>query len=76
MLSLTACPEPGCDAPAEIVDRCAVGSTDGPIEHVRIRCVRRHWFFLPVVTVAEAAGRPRPPARDARPAAGPGRPAR
>jgi len=62
MLSLTVCPEPGCHAPAEIVDRCAMGSTDGPVEHVRIRCVRRHWFFLPAAALAEAAGRSRTPA--------------
>jgi hypothetical protein len=59
MLSLTVCPEPGCAAPAEIVDRSAMESTGGPVEHVRIRCVRRHWFFLPVATVADAAGRTR-----------------
>jgi hypothetical protein len=68
MLSLTVCPEPGCGAPAEIVDRCAMGSTDGPIEHVRIGCVRRHWFFLPAATLAEVAGRSRTPAPDPRPA--------
>jgi hypothetical protein len=48
MLSLTACPEPGCDAPAEIVDRVTLPSTDQPVEHARIRCVRRHWFLLPL----------------------------
>jgi hypothetical protein len=48
MLSLTACPEPDCDAPSEIVERLTVPSTDGPIEHVKIRCLRRHPFFLPV----------------------------
>jgi hypothetical protein len=47
MLDLTACPEPGCQSPAEIIDRCAFGSTDGPIEHVRIRCLYRHTFLLP-----------------------------
>jgi hypothetical protein len=66
MLSLTVCPEPGCVAPAEIVDRFVQGSTDGPIEHVRIRCVRRHWFLLPVAMLADAAGRSRTPARDPR----------
>ena len=48
MLDLTACPEPGCSSPAEIVDRFALRSTDGPIEHVRTRCLNGHHFFLPV----------------------------
>lgn len=44
-LSLTTCP--ACSAPAEISDRFALESSDGPIEHVRVRCVRRHWFAAP-----------------------------
>lgn len=46
MLQLTSCPE--CDAPAEITDRTVLASTDGPIEHVKIRCINRHWFLLPL----------------------------
>jgi hypothetical protein len=23
-------------------------STDGPVEHAKVACVRRHWFLLPV----------------------------
>jgi hypothetical protein len=46
MLELTACPE--CSAPAEITERVTFRSTHGPVEHARVRCVRRHWFFLPV----------------------------
>jgi hypothetical protein len=23
-------------------------STDGPVEHIKVGCVRRHWFLLPV----------------------------
>jgi hypothetical protein len=45
-MDLTRCPE--CWAPAEIVDRDVLHSTDGPIEHARVRCVERHVFFLPV----------------------------
>ncbi|HET8662678.1 MAG TPA: hypothetical protein VFM08_00035 [Nocardioides sp.] len=29
-------------------------STDGPIEHARVRCVRRHHFFLPVADLTSA----------------------
>jgi hypothetical protein len=48
MLDLTACPEPSCSSPAQIFDRSALQSTDGPIEHVRIRCLNWHNFLLPV----------------------------
>lgn len=39
------CPE--CGHAAEVVDRDFLPSTEGPIEHVRVRCVQRHWFFMP-----------------------------
>jgi hypothetical protein len=48
MLCLTACPEPGCTAPAEIVDRLTLPSTDAPTEHAKVRCSQRHWFMLPL----------------------------
>lgn len=40
-----ACPE--CGLPAEVEWRTSVGSTGGPMEHLKIRCVDRHWFLLP-----------------------------
>lgn len=43
-MDATTCPE--CGAPAEITGRDALESTDGPVEHVRVVCVRRHWFLL------------------------------
>jgi hypothetical protein len=42
---LTACPE--CSAPAEVTEVVSLGSTDGPVVPARVRCVRRHWFFMP-----------------------------
>jgi hypothetical protein len=45
-LELVVCPE--CAAPAEIVDRFALPSTDGAVEHVKVQCLGRHWFLLPV----------------------------
>lgn len=39
---LVGCPERG--DPAEVLDRCAMESTGGPIEHVQVRCINRHWF--------------------------------
>ncbi len=49
-MDLTTCPE--CGALAEIRDRHVLQSTDGPIEHARVRCVQRHHFFLPVERLA------------------------
>ncbi len=45
MIDTTTCPE--CGEPAEVQDRAAMASTDGPVEHVKILCVNRHWFLLP-----------------------------
>ncbi|MCX6462853.1 MAG: hypothetical protein NTW05_04570 [Pseudonocardiales bacterium] len=35
---------PRCGAPAEVVDRFDLTSTDGPVGHVRLQCARRHWL--------------------------------
>lgn len=50
MIDITTCPE--CGEPAEVQWRDALESTDGPVEHVKIMCVRRHWFLLPVSMLA------------------------
>ncbi|MEO5653305.1 MAG: hypothetical protein ABIN79_09740 [Marmoricola sp.] len=43
---LVACPE--CGATSEVVNRFTVGSTEGPVEHLRIRCLfGRHNFTMP-----------------------------
>lgn len=49
-MDLTVCPE--CAAVAEIRSRDVLESTDGPVEHAKIRCARRHWFRLPVASLA------------------------
>ena len=41
-LPLVGCPEPGCDAVAEFVDRYPLSSTDGPVVMVRTRCLAKH----------------------------------
>jgi hypothetical protein len=46
MIVTTTCPTCGC--PAEIRDRAVLESTDGPVEHAKVSCVNRHWYFLPV----------------------------
>jgi hypothetical protein len=48
-LDLVVCPE--CAAPAEVVDRYALPSTDGPVEHVKVQCLSRHWFVLPAAAL-------------------------
>ena len=52
---------PACGLPAEILDRFTLGGAPEPVEHVKIACVMRHWFTLPVDMLA--------PARDSTPAA-------
>lgn len=59
-MDTTTCPE--CGAPAEVTDRCVLESTDGPIEHVRVGCVRRHWFLMSAGTLARGRRAPVPSA--------------
>jgi len=42
MSQIVACPEPGCDAAAEIVARWVWPSTDGPLEHTKTYCLLGH----------------------------------
>jgi hypothetical protein len=39
---------PRCGLPAEITDRFTLGGAPGPVEHLKVVCVRRHWHTLPV----------------------------
>jgi hypothetical protein len=72
-MDITTCPE--CGAPAEVTDRDALESTDGPVEHVRVLCVRRHWFLLSTASLergrraAHRSGRLAPSASSAKPSA-------
>ncbi|WP_191298925.1 CBS domain-containing protein [Lentzea cavernae] len=36
---------------SEIQWLAVLDSTDGPVEHAKIFCVNRHWFFLPVAAL-------------------------
>jgi hypothetical protein len=54
-MDYTTCPEEGCGVPAEVVDRRVLESTDGPIEHICVKCVAGHRFFLPVEMLPMAA---------------------
>ena len=40
-----------CGLPAEVEERYTIGSTDGPLESVKIRCPRGHWFNGPIESV-------------------------
>jgi hypothetical protein len=55
-MQFTQCPEPACGAPAEIVDRFVLRSTDGAVEHVKVLCLHGHWFMLPAFLLAAAGG--------------------
>jgi hypothetical protein len=43
-MDLTTCPH--CGSIAEVLDRFVLESTDGALEHARIRCIAGHWFLL------------------------------
>lgn len=58
-MDLTVCPE--CDELAEVQWRAVMESTDGPVEHARVVCVRRHWFLLPVSRLARPRAADRTP---------------
>lgn len=44
-MEIVDCPE--CGIPAEIEESSWLDSTSGPVEHLKIRCLRRHWFLVP-----------------------------
>jgi hypothetical protein len=45
-LELTHCPD--CGLPAEVIGRATLPSTDGPMEHVKTRCITGHWYMTPI----------------------------
>jgi hypothetical protein len=51
MPDLVVCPNPDCDAPAEIVDRWTFPSTHGPVAHVKTVCSNGHSLTPLVETV-------------------------
>jgi hypothetical protein len=44
-LVIIGCPE--CGMPAEVEWFTRLASTGGLVEHLKIRCVQRHWFLTP-----------------------------
>ena len=56
------CPE--CGQPAEVLARTTLTSTDGPIEHIKVRCLLTgRWFFTIDVAHESPAERPAAPVR-------------
>jgi pheromone shutdown protein TraB len=55
MIEFVACPEPGCDAAAEITARWVWSSTDGPLEHVKTSCVNGHHRSLLTASLVSPA---------------------
>jgi hypothetical protein len=70
-MDLTVCPE--CNELAEVQWRAVMESTDGPVEHAKVVCVRRHWFLLPVSHLVRPAPSTTPQSRPAGLASNPGR---
>ena len=46
-------PCPQCGAPAEITERFWLDSTDGPIQHLKIGCLSKHWL-IPLAEMVKA----------------------
>jgi hypothetical protein len=61
-------PCPQCGAPAQITERFWLGSTAGPVEHLKTGCVNHHWLTPLAETVASAQPDPTPAAAAAMPA--------
>jgi hypothetical protein len=53
-MDTTLCPE--CGVLAEVKWRGVAESTDGPVEHAKVVCLRRHSFLLPVASLERASG--------------------
>jgi hypothetical protein len=47
-LKFASCPDCSMIATAQWAGR--LDSTEGPITHVRVTCVHRHWFLMPADT--------------------------
>jgi hypothetical protein len=49
---------PTCGVPAEITDRFMLRGTPEPVEHVKVVCVRRHCYTLPLDMFSMSAAGP------------------
>lgn len=53
------CPE--CGLPCSVDPRGRLGSTDGPVAHVFVRCCAGHWFLGPEDRLRRTLRHRRPP---------------
>jgi hypothetical protein len=60
-LELVGCP--ACGAPAEVVERFVLDSTEGPIEHATVRCADRHRFTVLVERLTSGQPQQKGPGR-------------
>ena len=49
---------PTCGLPAEITDVFTLDGVPEPVEHVKVVCIRRHWYTLPIDMVELCAPPP------------------
>ena len=54
LLDVTCCPEAGCPQTASVSDRFVLASTEGPVEHVALRCGQGHAFRMPTALLRGA----------------------
>jgi hypothetical protein len=45
---------PTCGAPAEVERSSTLPSTSGPLAHVKVLCVNRHWYLMPWDSLCDA----------------------
>jgi hypothetical protein len=57
-------PCPQCGASARISERFWLGSTAGPVEHLKTGCVNNHWLTPLAETIASAQRDPTPAAAE------------
>lgn len=50
-MELVSCPS--CGQPAEIHWRTELTSTDGPVEHVKLRCLAGHTLLMPSIGLVD-----------------------
>lgn len=50
LVNQLSCPE--CGRFTTVIDHFVLGSTDGPVEHVRLSCPARHVYFGPMANIA------------------------
>jgi hypothetical protein len=53
LIKQLSCPE--CGRFTTVIDHFVLGSTDGPVEHVRMSCPARHIYFGPMANIVQTS---------------------